>query len=192
MSRTTWIGIDFGSKTAGTSAICFERANGLHIIQSEKGKDADAFILNWVEVSATSRVFIDAPLSLPKVYVHNEGTDYFYRECDRELGAMSPMFLGGLTARAMKLKAKLQATDIEVLETYPAALIRAFSLQSHYKKDLPSFLTVLHATFKIPHFSQQPTNWHQADAALAWISGHRFLQQNATSIGHTDEGIIII
>ena len=36
------LGIDYGSKLAGTTVICFEKNKQLHFLQSEKKKDADA------------------------------------------------------------------------------------------------------------------------------------------------------
>lgn len=88
------LGIDYGSKLAGTTAICYQEGDALTIIQSEKKQDADRFINDTVESLKPEQIFIDAPLSLPAAYFGN-GDDYFYRDCDRQLKAMSPMFLGG-------------------------------------------------------------------------------------------------
>ena len=96
------IGIDYGAKLAGTTAICFEQSGQLKIWQSEKKKDADKFVQESIKQLQPTTVFIDAPLSLPLAYF-GEGENYFYRECDKILKGMSPMFLGGLTARAMRL-----------------------------------------------------------------------------------------
>ena len=105
------IGIDYGSKMAGTTVIAYLKSGKLHFAQSQKKKDADLFVENWVAQHQPRAIFLDAPLSLPGVYTEPEAyDDYFYRAGDRLLRAMSPMFLGGLTARAMRLSRRLKAT----------------------------------------------------------------------------------
>ena len=63
-----FIGVDFGSKLAGTTAVCFFEGGNYRFFQSEKKKDADAFLEKIVEQIRPSHVFIDAPLSLPGAY----------------------------------------------------------------------------------------------------------------------------
>ncbi len=184
-------GIDYGAKMAGTTAIASLKKNEVSIVQSEKKKSADQFILEQIEILQPSLIGIDAPLSLPGVYRNLPGfSNYHYRKADVELKAMSPMFLGGLTARAMELKSQLSALNIEVLETYPKAQASKMELQD-YKKD-PSLL-ILHklkiekATgWNIP----TPQNQHQLDAILALVGTHRFAQENYNAIGDREEGMI--
>jgi hypothetical protein len=107
------LSIDYGSKLAGTTAVCFEKNNQLHLAQSVKKQDADAWLRQLISTKKPAAVYIDAPLSLPGVY-RGEGSDYFYRAGDRAVGAMSPMFLGGLTARAMQLRAAFPAIPASV------------------------------------------------------------------------------
>ena len=116
-----FIGVDYGSKLAGTTAISYLEEGKIRILQSKKKEDADQFLSELILRLSPKSIFIDAPLSLPAAY-HNKGTDYFYRKADRDCKAMSPMFLGGLTARAMKLKA--QHADRNFIEVYPAMLAR--------------------------------------------------------------------
>ena len=116
-------GIDYGSKLAGTTVICFDENEKLNFRQSEKKQDADAFLEKLISEKQPDSVFIDAPLSLPNAYF-GKGEDYFYRKCDREVGGMSPMFLGGLTARAIKLKSKSETPECPFYEIYPAQLVR--------------------------------------------------------------------
>jgi predicted nuclease with RNAse H fold len=108
-------GIDYGSKMAGTTVITYNQDNVLYQRSSVKNGDADAFILDCVTELQPGQIYIDAPLSLP-LACFGKGTDFFYREADRKLKAMSPMFLGGLTARAMKLR--LQLTEMELQLTF--------------------------------------------------------------------------
>jgi uncharacterized protein len=186
------IGIDYGSKMAGTTVLCWRQDDGFEFLQSRKGEDADAMILRHLTQSPKGvRVFLDAPLSLPFQYYHPlEDGDYFYRHCDKALGAMSPMFLGGLTARAMKLAAHLRSLGHEVRETYPAGLRKILQI--------PSFSTSadgFHALLP-PEWAQgladKLTNEHRADALLAWWSGHRFTQGEAQPNGSIIEGVIWI
>ncbi len=191
-------GIDYGSKLAGTTAICIGSSPGRHkIIQSEKKKDADKFILDNIKQLQPDLVAIDAPLSLPGVYFQPQTfRDFFYREGDKELKAMSPMFLGGLTARAMKLKYELAKLNIAPIEVYPAALAREFTLdQQGYKKSdkaLDQCLLSLKQQTELKIGKKSVTNWHQFDSVLAWCSGWRYLQQQFEIYGHEEEGQIIV
>ena len=184
------ISIDYGSKLAGTTAICWAENKKIKIAQSEKKKDADLFIQKYISELKPDIVFIDAPLSLPNVYT-GKGDDYFYRKCDKELKAMSPMFLGGLTARAMKLRSHFP--DVIFHEIYPAQLRRIiFPDATFYKKErLEEFCELMENILPFP-FSENPKNWHQMDSALAWISGWRYKKGEAKIYGEKKEGIIIV
>ncbi|MEM6316443.1 MAG: hypothetical protein AAF960_02175 [Bacteroidota bacterium] len=189
------IGIDYGAKLAGTTAICFEKEQQLVIWQSEKKKDADAFVQKTIRQLQPSAVFIDAPLSLPLAYF-GEGDNYFYRDCDKELKAMSPMFLGGLTARAIKLSKPFKDNGITFYETYPAQIVKHYLIDSTegYKKQksfLPAFCKVLEEKMAIS-FLETPTNWHQVDSVLAWWAGQRFEQGNVKFYGYEKEGLIYV
>ena len=189
-------GIDYGSKLAGTTVVTYNLNGNLKQRSSEKRKDADMLILEAVKELGPTSIFIDAPLSLPLAY-SNKGNDFFYREADRMLKAMSPMFLGGLTARAMKLKNQIEAEfGIAAYETYPAALIQTFSDLSelYNKKDvksIPPFIEIF--SQKIPDFSieELPKSYHSVDSLLAWFSGYRHLEGKASCVGNKKEGIII-
>lgn len=68
-----------------------------------------ALILNTIEKYSINLVCIDAPLSLPGVYFDkNKFHDYLYRKCDNACKAMSPMFVGAFTARAIQLQKLLE------------------------------------------------------------------------------------
>lgn len=190
-----FIGIDYGSKLAGTTAIC-RNDSGLRFLQSETGKDADRFILDFVEKHRPRQIFIDAPLSLPLAYRDNAADDFFYRRCDRELNAMSPMFLGGLTARAMRLKRQLESRGIRLFESYPGGLARQLAneipgLTEAYKTDLETFSCLISNFFGVT-LESLPSTWHQADAMLAWIVGKRFESNRHLEIGDPREGVIFI
>ncbi len=182
-----FLAIDYGAKLAGTTATCFVQNNELQLSQSAKKQDADAWLRSIIAAQQPSAVFMDAPLSLPSVY-RGVGSDYHYRACDRAVGAMSPMFLGGLTARAMQLRAAFP--ELPFYEAYPAHHVRLlFAGATGYKTDLDLFLEKL--TERLPYpFEKYPENWHQVDAALAWLTGWRHGRAEGIAFGEVGEGVI--
>lgn len=191
MSQYNWVGIDYGSKLAGTTVIAYIKDKQLHTIQSEKKKDADAWLQEQITLLQPEFIMLDAPLSLPLAYFGG-GDNYFYRACDKATSAMSPMFLGGLTARAMRLCS--QWTDAKVIETYPGYLARKILDISDYNKkvayngQLDQLLTDLIDV----DIYELPTNWHQVDAILCWYSGSRYYSQESQVFGDENEGVIIV
>jgi predicted nuclease with RNAse H fold len=192
-------GIDYGSKMAGTTAIAYLSPQEEVIIeQSQKKSDADQFLKNKLSELPIKQVFIDAPLSLPAVYRFGLGEhkDYFYREADRSLQAMSPMFLGGLTARAMKLKDSFSSESVAFYETYPGYLAKLLELpKDQYKKtktEPESLKSLLISSSKFPFPIPNIMNWHQYDAVLALISAWRFFNDQALVFGNNTEGQIWI
>ena len=188
-------GIDYGSKLAGTTVITYEENGVLYQRSSDKKQDADQMILSSVRELKPGRVFIDAPLSLPAAYF-DKGENYFYRKADIDLKAMSPMFLGGLTARAMHLKKQMEEEGIDVFETYPGALVRATpELKSRYnKKDkttIPEVLTCLLKMQSSLKLDIMPSNYHEIDSLLAWYSGYRHAKGTSRRVGDIKEGLII-
>lgn len=104
---------------------------------------------------------------------------------------MSPMFLGGLTARAIQLSKKHQGTWMEV---YPSALVKEIHLSSLYKKKDNTSINVFVGKLK-RHLPEELTlgeldNYHQIDAVLAWLSGWRYNLGTAHPYGQKGEGII--
>jgi predicted nuclease with RNAse H fold len=191
------IGVDYGSKLSGTTVIARLDGEQWQFVQSDKKKDADTFLLNWIKEHQPEQVFLDAPLSLPKVYQNPEQDgDFFYREADRKLGAMSPLFLGGLTARAMRLAQQLRRMGIEVKEAYPGGLARQLNLHTAgYKKEwstLPHLLAQLNKGLPAPVPVDLIANWHAFDALLAWIIGFRTSKGKNLTFGDPGEGEIFI
>lgn len=190
-------GIDYGSKKAGTTVIAFPEGSRLRFAQSEKNRDADLFIEQWCAAHHPDQVFLDAPLSLPGVFRQLPGyDDYFYRKADREVHAMSPMFLGGLTARAMQLRALLEKAEISVYEVYPGKLSKVLGLDSQqYKKSkhfLPSVLQQIVAAIPWQVEMQTVKSWHHIDALLAFFSGWRYREGKHDAFGDQREGQIIV
>jgi predicted nuclease with RNAse H fold len=193
-----WAGIDYGSKMAGTTVIAWVGDSGqFHFRQSAKKRDADTFLLDWADQQERpGQLFLDAPLSLPGVYRDpGHHSDYFYRAADKEVQAMSPMFLGGLTARAMRLVRDWRARGWLVHEVYPGHLARSFNLKElGYKKKASDLANVLAALQqKMPGLPEAvPGNWHQFDALLAFCSGWRYQKGQHFTYGDPEEGLIIV
>lgn len=189
-------GIDYGSKLAGTTVLAYSHnRQEVRFLASRKGEDADAFLLKMLRELKPEKVFIDAPLSLPGVYRGLSGcNDFFYRQADRALKAMSPMFLGGLTARAMQLRAKLVQEGIDCFEAYPAALARHHGFEAMgYKKQKEAFFSLKTQLVEIYHLKfpvALPYSWHYFDALLAFITGLRTEQQDVMVEGVEEEGFI--
>ncbi len=186
------LGIDYGSKLAGTTAVCWLERDELIIQQSAKKQNADQMIEDLLNKLKPESVFIDCPLSLPAAY-YGEGEDFFYRHCDKELHAMSPMFLGGLTARGIRLKHMCPHSNW--YEVYPKALTEHFGLQQFYqnknKDGIHSFIDELNTCFPF-NLGEEIDSWHSVDSLLAWISGSRFHKNMHLIIGKQSEGLIII
>jgi predicted nuclease with RNAse H fold len=189
-----YIGVDYGSKLAGTTVICHYSNDQLYCHRSLKKKDADQFILEFVSANSIRTVYLDAPLSLPSALL-GKGDNYFYRAGDKVLGAMSPMFLGGLTARAIALKDKLSKLGVTCHEVYPGGHVReVFGPESYSKKDktlINPFYQRLKTEIDLPTVDC-PDNWHAIDSMLCWLIGQRHEAGAARSVGDPHEGIILI
>lgn len=198
-------GIDFGARYAGTTVVAFTQTGsspGLQFMAVAKGQDADAALRNFFEGEAqvagrqSMLVLIDAPLGLPPGYFADGHIgDLFYRPCDRELGAMSPMFIGGLTARAMALARDLRAIGFTVLETYPAALARHLELHLYeYKKGdaqtMEACSKVLAEATGL-HLPKGIPTWHHFDAMLGYAAAHRYTHGKAYVVGSLEMGCIV-
>jgi predicted nuclease with RNAse H fold len=200
--KKTIVGIDYGSKFAGTTVICYNQAHKVRFISSSKNADADAFLLTELAYLKADLVMIDAPLSLPGVFWLGNGySDHFFRGCDRELSAMSPMFLGGLTARAINLKKKVRVMDYPgaefcMMETYPRKLAEILELPlAGYKRrqdELPGIVNHLIGVLGVRINVQQVSSWHHLDALLAFISGLRHLENKSREFGIPEEGTIVV
>lgn len=186
-------GIDYGSKMAGTTVIAFEQNGLVKLISSKKNQDADQMILNFVAEHQPDLIGLDAPLSLPGVYTGLAGcSDYFYRACDKALKAMSPMFLGGLTARAMKLRSAILSTT-EFIEVYPGMAAKGLELkQFFYKKKEAQYGVMLNRLLPELEFKTpiEINTSHEFDALLALYITKKYRNGSANEAGDAIEGVI--
>lgn len=193
-------GIDFGAKLAGTTVLCTLGAqNELLFFSSQKKQDADVFLLNVLEEVKPDIVALDAPLSLPLRCIKKaDRGSFFYRIADIETGAMSPMFLGGLTARAMQLHAHLQNSGTKVFESYPAQLAKVLRMPDAYKKENQAIEVCIEILTRYWHDNlikiripkSISLNWHEFDSWLALTIAYRIHSGIAKAYGLQEEGLI--
>lgn len=181
------IGIDYGGRMAGTTAIAALTDNRITLTSCPKGQDADAWIEKHVLALQPTIIAIDAPLSLPSGLM-GSGGDFHLRLADRLCGAMSPMFLGGLTARAMALKATSKANGTWI-ETYPSwiAKMRSNCLRTDHGI-IMAWLQDVWPDAPLPHLLDQ----HQVDALLALSAAEQVRCHTSLHYGDPREGVIII
>ena len=183
-------GVDYGAKKSGNTAVAISDGSKIFLHQVKKGSDADKRLNELLNEFPPDLVAIDAPLSLPLGWCGGEG-DLFYRKCDMELKAMSPLFLGGLTARAVQFKRKLEEKKIEVIECYPKAFVQNV-LNGDYPEagdKLDDALQKVINAHKLK-LKNLPANEHQVDAILSLIMAFRFQKGLAYSFGEVEEGVI--
>jgi predicted nuclease with RNAse H fold len=197
-NRCNLIGIDYGAKLAGTTAVAIfiQETNKVDLYCSVKKQDSDAFILDLLHSLSAAYIGIDAPLSLPGKYIGlPDCTDYFYRSCDKELQAMSPMFLGGLTARAMALKEKLSLEGHRCFEVYPSALAKTNNEWSKLRSinEANELAEVFHGLSGLDLKNHQNNiNKHMIDALLALQSVRRYINGSYMLYGFEEEGQIVV
>ena len=182
------VGVDYGAKLSGNTVAAYYQNGQVVFSQVKKKKDTDVWLTKILTQLEIDTIYIDAPLSLPAAY-HGEGDNFHYREADRITKAMSPMFLGGLTARAMSLKHKLG--NHTFFEIYPAYYQSEIVQSVYYKKDISLFLADLKQKEEFI-LLENPTNWHQVDSLLALLIGTRHQENRHQEIGNKQEGIILI
>lgn len=192
-------GIDYGSKLSGNTVIAILKEHQIYFMDVDAKVDADQFIRNAVDHFKPELVFIDAPLSLPGVYRQlPDFTDYHFRVADRDTKAMSPMFLGGLAARAMEIKQFLEDQDIEVKETYPRLIANRFELKSIGYKTNKSALKECTKQIKnclkgpLEFSCSEVRTWHHLDALLALMSALAYKCGDFSTYGDPREGLIYI
>lgn len=186
-------GIDYGSKLAGTTVVAYLEKDRVICRASEKKQDADQMIVDLATQLRPNLIAIDAPLSLPGVYRNLKGyNDHFYRACDREVHAMSPMFLGGLTARAMKLAAQLP--EIPFIETYPVKTGTDLGLKDWgYRTKSVDFAAILSKLNNLTGWEMPSTKGmssHKLDAIMALITAYQCKEGKVRSVGQPNEGLI--
>ncbi|MDX5325395.1 MAG: DUF429 domain-containing protein [Bacteroidota bacterium] len=195
-----WFGVDFGSKLSGNTVVAIHNHGKIFFMDMDAGVDADEFIKRAAQHFKPEYIFLDAPLSLPGIYRGIDGCcDYNFRKADRDLCAMSPMFLGGLTARAMRLKSELMNDlQIEVYETYPKVKAQELGLMDlGYKGRKIQLISCRNKVLSeidpdILIDCNDIKTWHHLDALLALVSAMNLKKEQVERFGDPVEGQIII
>lgn len=199
MAQDILFGIDYGSKLSGNTVIAVLQGQSILFLAVEPKVDADAFVLNAAEHFKPIQIFLDAPLSLPGVYRQMSGfSNYHFRRADQECRAMSPMFLGGLAARAMELKGKLEAKGSTVFETYPRLMANRCELSDFGYKSSKS--AIRECGFRLRSCLQKSIHldlkelktWHHVDALLALMSAMAYQCGKNEVYGDPEEGQIFV
>lgn len=191
---STHIGIDFGARYAGTTALCFASGNTLHFIQARKKQDADDLCRRYISELKPDFVMIDAPLSLPFVYRGTSASsadasaDFFFRHADRQLNAMSPMFLGGLTARAMQLASYFTPAGIPFFETWPTRIRHCFG--SDQRPEPEALNSQISKVTGLGLIHDSRLTRHGIDSVLAWYAGWLKINGKLRAYGYESEGLI--
>ncbi len=193
----TFIAVDLGGKSNGNTAACYNVGDKLYFLNFAGVKNAYDFLVKTIVDKKIKLVFIDAPLTLPGVYKGLKGYSNFHkRNCDVELQAMSPMFLGGFTANAIELYHQLIEKKIKVVEVYPKALVEHLSIEGYSKKlKVKELTTIVNQVMNhLPNFKLVDTHvsLHEVDALLAWLSGYRFQNKLHKAYGKKEEGVIVV
>lgn len=190
------VGVDYGSKTSGFTCAAIIYDGSISVHQATKNKDADKWLKELLEPLKPNVIGIDAPLSIPGALREIDGfTNYHYRKADLEAKAMSPMFLGGLTARAIELAHWLrQTTASKVIEVYPKLTAQELQLDSkRYKKDKAFLLEAKDALASDTGWNLDAVevdNWHQYDALMALRTAELYINEKANVLGDKAEGLI--
>ena len=189
-------GIDYGSKTSGFTCASVLKKNKVHLFQAKKNQNADESLKVFMEKFKPQYIGIDAPLSIPGVLRELKGfTNYHFRQADLEAKAMSPMFLGGLTARAIEIASWFKSEwGTKVIEVYPKLVSQELLLDTkRYKKEaayLPSAVQSLARAVEWDLSNINIDNWHQFDSLLALYATERYSNNKAQSLGNKQEGLI--
>lgn len=181
-------GIDYGARLAGTTVLALLDQDTIHLFSIAKGQDADRELIRLIDQWKPDILALDAPLTVP-TGIRGTGTEFHLRRVDRMCGAMSPMFLGGLTARAMALRHHYKDSAITWLETYPSWLAKArFGLDRKDHTALMIHLQEVWPGLALP----QPDNQHQLDALLALVAAEHRRRHISWHYGDPSEGVIVI
>ncbi|PSR04144.1 MAG: hypothetical protein BRD49_06000, partial [Bacteroidetes bacterium SW_10_40_5] len=116
-------------------------------------------------------------------------------QCDREISGMSPMFLAGLTARAIRLKSELKSYNIPLMEGYPAKLATILGLRAlGYKKQkqyINDVTEVMISAYKL-NLVDPLESWHEVDAVLTALIHLRYANKQHQTFGQEEEGLVYV
>jgi uncharacterized protein len=196
--RSLGSGFSFGIDLAGVE----HRPTGIASLEIDTNQlehmvvHTDEEIIGFASKTNPVVTVIDAPLSLPKGRENLDiRSNIHFRECDRELQRRHlkffPITLGPmrtLTARGIKLAAKLRSMNFLVYEGYPGAAqdILGIPRKGVGLKALADGLRALRLEF-------DPSATHdELDAITCAYVGLLYVKNQTELIGNTSEGQILL
>ncbi|GJQ63718.1 MAG: hypothetical protein SCALA702_27710 [Melioribacteraceae bacterium] len=186
------LGIDLGGRTTNKTAVSLldSENRSVEVYSSEDvGRVTaknDANFINFVNNLNADIIGIDAPLSLPDF----TKPDYLYRKADKVAGALSPMTIGEITARAIFLSHNLNAPTFEV---YPKSLLKLHNLPSTgYKNDPSKLITIVEAIKQIYsiQINDFPLTGDNVDSILCSVVLLHYIEGNYEMYGE-ENGFIL-
>lgn len=193
------MGIEYVNNRSLHSVICIldEVAGELEFLTATSQEEADEKIKQQILSRSPAYVFINAPLTLPGAYFSDDGKDFFYRECDKQLKCPSPMLNGELLARSIRLKHQVQnLADITIFETYPVYLAKELTIDEYgfgeEELDIKQVLKKLQSKFDYPLDHRQINTKQHLNALLCLLSAIRYKEGESEAYGDDEEGLIII
>ncbi|MCP8322813.1 MAG: DUF429 domain-containing protein [Candidatus Methylarchaceae archaeon HK02M2] len=192
------IGIDLAGVEKRDSGICILNEK---LMANTYILRRDIEIIEGMIKEGPELIAIDAPLSLPfgrcclkdNCSCRKKG---HLRQCDKELLNMKikffPLTLGPmrkLTMRGMKLKEKLEAKGLKVIEVYPGGAQDILNIPRKQKgiSELKKGLMAI----GIKSISQV-TSDHELDAATSALVGKMYVEGNYLALGNPEEGLMIM
>jgi len=152
-------------------------------------------IISLIKEKNPALVAIDAPLSLPlDRSCHKNKVSL--RACDEELRRRRipffPPTLGPmrqLTERGRRLKKRIEAMGIKVIEVYPGAAQDIWGLPRARREAAKLRLGLQKMGLK---GLKEKMTAHELDAVTAALVGYYYLQGKTEGIGESEEGLIIL
>lgn len=181
------------------------RPTGFCLLQGRRVKVGHLFgdedILATVTAATPRLVAIDAPLALPAgrcclLDTCSCARTTHFRVSDHELRRLRipffPMTLGPmrqLTQRGMQLKVRLEAMQVEVIETYPGGAQDLWGIPR--QRDVAGLRRGLRR-FRLQGLGRSPLSPHMLDAVTCALVGQLYLAGQAWSIGSPQEALMIL
>jgi len=190
------VGIDLAGSERRNTGFCVMDS---HMKCNTAVIHTDQDVLRLTSEAVPSVVSIDAPLFLPKgrESLDKPGPPHF-RECDKELLGMHikffPISLGPmrmLTARGMRLRAALEASGFEVIESFPGAIQDLLGMPRKQKglRELEEALRRYGVGLGRP---KGGFSGDELDAVTSALVGLMYRNGEYKAIGDPEEGLMIL
>jgi len=190
------VGVDLAGSEKRDTGFCLMDEN-MHC--SPVVLHTDQEIVERTMASRPDVVSIDAPLFLPRgrASLEIKGPPHF-RECDKELLRMHirffPISLGPmrmLTARGIRLRSTLEASGLEVIESFPGAIQDLLGMPRK-QKGLALLSDALRDYGVSSDRPAEELNGDELDGITCALVGLFYLRGDYRAIGDPTEGLMIL